>query len=241
VKVVFADITDELLLDFEDVKRKITPKTRAVVNVHLLGKYNKAPKLPVPIIGDSAQYVGKTEGELFTCYSFQATKIITTVDGGMLVCKRKKDYERARLLRWYGIDREAGKPNIEVNIKEAGYFFGMNNIDASMGIEGLKIVEKLKNQRKEFQDIYKKEIGGMGGSPYLIHTKNRKGLKKKLALKGIESGLVHMRNDTHTVFGGKKQNLPKMNRLEKTYLFLPCHNRMTIKDVKYICRTIKHD
>jgi len=238
VKIVFADVTDELLLDFEDVKRKITPKTKAIVNVHLFGKYNKAPKLSVPVIGDSAQYLGKTENELFTIYSFQATKIITTVDGGMLVCKRKSDYKRAKLLRWYGIDREAKKPNIEVDIKEAGYFYGMNNVDASMGIEALKVLDKLKKERTKFQDIYNKHLGGYGGSPYLIHVKDRNKLIKKLASKRIESGLVHMRNDIYSVFGGKRLDLPNMNRLEKSYLFLPCHNKMTIKDVKYICKNL---
>ena len=90
VNIVFADVKDDLMLDFNDVKKKITDRTRAVINVHLCGKYNQAPKLPVPIIGDSAQYVGKTEGELFTAYSFQATKIITTVDGGMLCVNVKR-------------------------------------------------------------------------------------------------------------------------------------------------------
>ena len=239
IKVVFADVTDELLLDFDDVKRKITTKTKAVVNVHLFGKYNKAPKLPVPVIGDSAQYIGKTENELFTIYSLQATKIITTVDGGVLVCKRKKDWVRARLLRWYGIDREASKPNIEVDIKEAGYFFGMNNIDAAMGIEGLKVVDKLIKQREKFQNIYKKRIGGLGGSPYLIHTEDRELVIEELKKRKIEAGLVHMRNDTHTVFGGKKLDLSNMNLLEDKYLFLPCHNKMKTSDVRRICRALK--
>jgi len=239
VKVVFADVTDELLLDWEDVPKKITKKTKAVVNVHLFGKYNKAPRLPVPIIGDAAQYLGKTSGERFTIYSFQATKIITTVDGGALACERKSDYKRAKLLRWYGLDRETKKEHVNVDIKEAGYKYHMSDVAASMGIAGLKILDRLKKERVKLQKRYKELIGGLGGSPYLIHVPDRENIRKKLALKEIETGLVHRRNDLHTIFGGRRLDLPNMNRLEKTLLFLPCHNKMTLKDVDYICKSIK--
>lgn len=242
VKIVFADVKDNLLLDFEDVKRKITPKTKAIINVHLCGLYNKAPILPVPIVGDSAQYLDKTEGEIYTTYSFQATKIITTVDGGALVCDRKENYNRAKLLRWYGIDRESGRDNIDADIKEAGFKYHMNDVTASMGIAGLKFLDRLKKKRIKLQRCYFKNLSGvtpMGGSPFLIHTPNREKLRKKLASRRIETGLVYRRNDLYSVFGGKRQDLPNMNKLENTYLFLPCHNKMGTNDVLNICKTIK--
>ena len=101
VKLVFADIRDDLLLDWDDAVSKITPKTKAIINLHLFGKINRTPKLNIPVIGDAAHYLDKTENELFTIYSFQATKIITTVDGGALVCENSEDYKRAKLLRLY--------------------------------------------------------------------------------------------------------------------------------------------
>ena len=238
VKVIFADVTDELLLDWNDVKKKITPRTKVVVNVHLFGKHNKAPRLSIPIIGDAAQYLGKTSGERFTAYSFQAVKILTTVDGGALVCNRKSDYKRAKLLKWYGLDRETNKESTDVDIKEAGYKYHMNDVTASMGIVGLQNLDRLKKERAKFQKRYKKLIGGLGGAPYLIHVKDRENLRKKLALRGIETGLMHRRNDLHTIFGGKRLNLPNMNKIEKTLLFLPCHNKMTLKDVDYVCKCI---
>lgn len=243
VKIVFADVKDNLLMDFEDAKRKITPKTKAIVNVHLFGLYNEAPVLSVPIIGDACQYLAKTEREIFTAYSFQATKIITTVDGGVLVCERKKDYKRAKLLRWYGVDRETGKDNIEVDIKEAGYKYHMNDVTASMGIAELKFLDKLKKERIKLQKCYFEKLSGVtpvGGSPFLIHTPNRDKLKAKLASHGIETGLVCKRNDIYSVFGGKRQDLPNMNKLENTYLFLPCHNNMSVKDVLRICSIINN-
>ena len=243
VKVVFADISDNLSLDFNDAISRITPKTKAIINMHLFGKLNRAPKLKIPIIGDAAQYLDKTENELFTAYSFQATKILTTVDGGALVCKNREDYKRGKLLRWYGIDREAGKDSVEADIAEAGYKYHMNDVAAAMGTAQLKNLDKLKKEREELQKCYSKNLSkvtALGGSPFLIHTENREKLRKKLASFGIETGLVYKRNDLYSIFGGKRQNLPNMNRLENTYLFLPCHNKMGIKDVLRICSIINN-
>lgn len=239
VKVVFADITDTLLLDWDDVARKITPKTKAIVNAHLIGKLSLAPKLSIPIIGDAAQYLGKTENETFTTYSFQAVKLLTTIDGGAIVCKYNKDYRAAKLLRWYGIDRETGKDNIEVDIKVPGYKYHMNDVTASIGIAGLKDVKKLKAERAKLQKLYDKLLNGFGGSPYLIYVRNREKLRAKLAELGVQTGIGLRRNDIYSIFGGKRQNLPNMNRLERSYLLLPCHNHMTLDDVEFISKAVK--
>ncbi|OGH24592.1 MAG: hypothetical protein A3B47_03890 [Candidatus Levybacteria bacterium RIFCSPLOWO2_01_FULL_39_24] len=245
VKIVFADVKDNLLPDWSDIESKITKKTKAIADAHLFGQLNETRNLGIPVVGDAAQYLGKTFGERFTAYSFQAVKIMTTVDGGALVCERKQDYRRAKLLRWYGIDRETGKESYDVDIKEAGYKYHMNDVTAAIGIAGLKILDKLKKERATLQNHYKeclRDIPGLqviGGSPFLIHVFNRKKLMHKLAMAGIETGLGHRRNDMYTVFGGRRQNLPNMNRLEETYLLLPCHNHMTANDVDYICESIR--
>lgn len=239
VKIVFADIKQNMLLDWDDVAKKITQKTKAIVNVHLFGQLNEIRDLGVPVIGDAAQYLGKTNGERFTTYSFQATKILTTVDGGALVCARREDYRRARLLRWYGIDRDTDKDNIDVDIFEAGYKNHMNNVTAAIGIAGLKNLKKLQAKRLALQNRYRQLLGGLGGSPYLIHVPHRERLRAKLASLGIETGLGHRRNDLYSLFGGKRQHLPNMNRLENTYLLLPCHNHMTIEDVERIAGIAK--
>jgi perosamine synthetase len=246
VKIVFADINENMLLDWTDVAKKITPKTRAIVNVHLFNQLNKNPSnVDVPIIGDAAQYLGKTSGERFTIHSFQATKIITTIDGGALICRDDKDYRRAKLLRWYGVDRETSKNNIEVDIFEAGYKYHMNNVTAAMGLAALSLLPKAKAKISHFQNLYfedLKNIPGLkaiGGSPFLVHVEDRENLIKKLAEKGIETGFGHRRNDIYTIFGGKRLNLPNMNRYEKTHLLLPCRANMTTKEARYICHNIK--
>ena len=92
INIVFADVKENLLMDWKDAEKKITKKTRAIVDVHLFNQLNETQDLGIPIIGDAAQYLGKTYGEQFTAYSFQAVKLLTTVDGGALVCERKEDY-----------------------------------------------------------------------------------------------------------------------------------------------------
>ncbi len=244
VNMVFADVKDNLLIDWDDIERKITKKTKAIVHAHLFDQMNETRNVGIPVIGDAAQFLDKTYGEDFTIYSFQATKILTTVDGGALVCKRQQDYRRAKLLRWYGIDRQTDKNNIDVDITYPGYKYHMNDVTAAIGIAGLNVLDRLKKERTILQNHYNQRLKDIpaltviGGSPFLIHVPNRKKLMTKLAAAGIETGLGHRRNDCYSLFGGRRQNLPNMNRLENTYMLLPCHNHVTIKDVEFICTTI---
>lgn len=245
VKIIFADVKDNLMLDWKDVEKKITPKTKAIINVHLFETRNETRDLSLPIIGDSSQFLGKTNGERFTVYSFQAVKSLTTVDGGALACGSKADYQKAKLLRWYGIDRETTKDNIDVDITDPGFKYHMNNVTAAIGLAALKSYKKIKSKMALLQKHYfdgLKNIKGLtaiGGSPFLIQTKNREKLIKKLAQGGIETNLVHKRNDIYSVFGGQRLNLPNMNRLESTYLLLPCHSRVTPSQVDYVCQQTK--
>lgn len=245
VKIVFADVKDNLLMDWDDVEKKITKKTKTIVDAHLFSQLNETRDLGVPVVGDSAQYLGKTSKERFTIYSFQAVKLLTTVDGGALVCQQRIDYRRAKLLRWYGINRETGKNNIDVDIKEAGFKYHMNDVTAAIGIAGLKVLDKLKKERIMLQNHYRQNLKGIsglkaiGGLPFLVHVPHRTRLVTKLASLGIETGLNLRRNDLYSICGGKRQNLSNMNRLETTYLLLPCHNHMTVKDVEFISDAIK--
>jgi len=68
--------------------------------------------------------------------SFQAIKHLTTVDGGALFLKDKDDYKRAKLLRWYGIDRESVRKDMrcEEDIVEWGYKYHMNDVCATVGL-----------------------------------------------------------------------------------------------------------
>jgi len=260
-KIVFADINDNLLIDYEDVKRKITSKTKAIVVVTLGGLpvderiFDLAKSLKIPVVVDAAQSLGVSEkrGD-YICYSFQAIKHFTTGDGGMLVLRNKNEYARAKKLRWFGIDREAKRKvnfqclsnrEITMEIEEPGYKFHMNDIAASIGLVGLKHTDEILEYRKILCDKYinnlPKDIRCIcGGSYWLmgIVTKNRDDIIEYLRANGVECDLVQLRNDIFKVFGGAKQDLPNMNRLENEYFYLPLHTKLTVEDIKYICKLL---
>jgi len=265
-KIIFADIEqDTLTIDPVDVEKKITKRTKAIIGVTLGGiPLNKkifkiGKKYKIPVIVDSCQSIGYGEGD-YIIYSFQAIKFMNTADGGMLVTRNKKDHKRARLLRWFGIDREQkAKKNWQAwerrtmtfDIEELGYKFQPTNLDAILGIVGLEDIDKVLRERKELVNIYKQELRGVPGIRLLndkgstnwlfcILAENRDKIANKLEKVGIGTNTVQTRNDLFKIFGGKRQRLPNMDSIEFKYLYLPLHNRLTKKDVFGICQVIKN-
>jgi len=262
-KIVFADIDkDTLNISYEDIKRKITKKTKAVVAVALGGIpidkriYPLCKRLKIPLIVDAAQSVGYYTGD-YVIYSFQAIKHITTCDGGMLVCRNTKDYKRAKLLRWFGIDRDVKIKNnwkpwhgrtMTLDIVEKGYKFQPTDLDALLGLAGLEDIDDIFLQRQIIVDIYKQELKGLpikflndkNSSNWLfgILVEDREALAKALDEAKIGTNVVHLRNDIYKVFGGKRLKLPNMNEIEMKYIYLPLHNRLSPKDIRFICKKI---
>ncbi|HEX7094520.1 MAG TPA: DegT/DnrJ/EryC1/StrS family aminotransferase, partial [Acidimicrobiales bacterium] len=98
---------------------------------------------PIPVIRDAAHCAPHGAGREarladFTAYSFQAIKFVTCGDGGALVTPNEF-VERARLLRWYGLDRATNRDRSTQRITEAGYKWHMNDIAASIGLANLEL------------------------------------------------------------------------------------------------------
>jgi dTDP-4-amino-4,6-dideoxygalactose transaminase len=251
-KIKFIDINDNLTVSYRDIESKISKHTKAIVVVTLGGIpvdtriFDLAKESNIPVIIDAAQSLGVSEihGDIIA-YSFQAIKHFTTGDGGMLVLRNEEDYQRAKKLRWFGIDREAKKRanwqwlnnhKMTMDIEEAGYKFHMNDIAATMGIVGLRHSDEVLGYRRILAETYAQDIDVIcGGSYWLlaILTDYRDETMTYLREHGIECDLVQIRNDVFKVFGGR-QKLPNMDRLESQYLYLPLHPKMSIDDVKYI-------
>lgn len=259
VKIIFADIDKNLNLDPEDLEKKITKATKAIVAVHLGGIpvddniFTIGKKYNIPVITDSAQHHAKTQGD-YICYSFHAVKHITTCDGGMLVLKDQKTYKRAKLLRWFGIDRELkAKKNYQAwehrqmtfDIEEPGFKFQPTDIDACFGLAALPDLKDVIKYRERLVDEYKRRLPKnihvvAGGSYWLmgILVDRRDVLAEYLIKEGVDNNLIHLRNDIFKVFGGKRLNLPHMNEIEDKYLYLPLNTKVTVKDVRKICKLI---
>ena len=252
-KIIWADINkDTLCLDREDVLTKITPRTKAIVNVHLGGVESDIGKMPVPVISDAAQALGIFTGD-YTCNSFQAIKHITTGDGGMVTVNNDWEYKRAKLMRWFGIDREKKQFNnwqpymkreMTFDIEILGYKRQATDIMATMGIAGLRHYDEVIAYRKKLFDLYKKllkvkVIDGKNNTYWLctILLENRDRVAEALLENGVETNLVQVRNDAYKIFGNRV-SLPNMDYIEPRYISVPLSMKVTEDDVVKICDII---
>lgn len=268
---IFVDVDPNTLnINLQDLKRKISPNTKAIVTVDFGGlpcNYDEltevANKFGIPIIQDAAhslggKYKGRYVGSLadFTAFSFQAIKHVTTGDGGMLVIKDPELASKARRLRWFGINRLGGKAGVwENDITEVGFKCHLNDVAATLGIEGLRNFEKLRSHRSRLSKMYFQSLSGVNGLKNIgeddlnhvehaawIHTirvRDREALATKLRENRIESGQVHYRNDRYSIFADSIGKFPGMDSIESEYLVLPLHMKVREEDVERICNVIK--
>ena len=235
-KIVFADISRDLNIDVEDVKKKITERTRAIVFVHFGGNNRGLAELMeicnargIKLVEDAAQAIGSSYwGQAdFTAVSLQAIKTITSGDGGILICRDNKDYEKAKRLRWFGIDRDAKQRGENLDVTEAGYKYHMNNISAAIGRGNLVHLDELVGYVNKLGDIYRSY--GLFSHAWLAGglTNDYKGLRGEAESAGVEIGQHHYRNDMYSVFGGKVFNCSVMDEIERNYFFVPLHFGVT--------------
>lgn len=178
-KIKWVDIDPlSLNMDLDDLARKITPKTKAVmlpfwggmpvdmnslrqIQNDALGMVGFKPA----IIIDGAHSLGSYyEGKHIsnhghiTTYSFQAIKHITSVDGGALVVPHQELYRRGKLLRWYGLSREGSRQDFRCydDCEEAGTKWHMSDVNATIGIENFKHAYKVIHQHVSNAEAYDK-------------------------------------------------------------------------------------
>jgi len=269
-KLRFADIDPNTLnISAKHVRQLVNDRTKAIVCVHYGGLpcdmedlVQISKEFNIPLIGDCAHalgatYKGSNIGEItdFSIFSFQAIKHITTGDGGMIILKNRDLVEKAKRLRWFGIDRNAKQNgHWENNIFEVGYKYQMNDIAAAMGIAALDKFDDILNYRQLLFSEYEKHLAGfkdvqMIGTGFedrthsawlfTILVERRQDLMKKLRSYNIESSQVHFRNDRYSIFGNRQLDLPNMDSIEDKYLCLPLHGMLKKSDIKYICDVIK--
>ena len=270
-EIKFADIDPETMnISIQSVKKLITKKTKAIVCVHYGGipcNMKELLKLSrrynIPLIEDAAQamgaeYNGKKIGTIsdFTTFSFQAIKHITTGDGGMLCIKNQKLLEKAKRLRWFGIDRRKKQLGVwENDVKEIGFKYQLTDLGASIGYQGLLEFKQILKHRQNIYKIYLRELSknknikcvhdvNPNASPaawlFTIILEKKDYLQKKLRYFNIETNQVHFRNDKYSIFKKfvRKQKFVEMDKIEDKYLVLPIHTKMSEKDAKYICDII---
>jgi perosamine synthetase len=181
-KPVFADIdptTGNIAPD--SIRRKITPRTRAIMPVHwagcpcdmdainALGAEHKLAVIEDAAHALGAAYRGKPIGAIsrFTCFSFQAIKHLTCGDGGALCCLRGEDAREALVRRWFGIDRAASQPSILgerlYDIGAVGYKYHLNDFAAAVGLGNLEDFPQRLERRRAIAERYRRELAGVPG------------------------------------------------------------------------------
>ena len=271
VKIKFEDIDPQTMnIDVQSVKKLITKKTKAIVCMHYGGLpcdldelLKISRKYKIPLIEDAAHalgatFNGKPVGSIsdFTMFSFQAIKHITTADGGMLCIKNKKLINKAKRIRWFGIDREKKqKATWENDIYEVGYKYQMTDLGASIGLDGLKDFKKILEHRKKIFNIYleklsknknllcvNKDDGKRTHAAWLFTIISRKKdlIQRKLRERKIETNQVHFRNDKYSIFKNfvKGKKYPNMDYAENKYLAIPVHHKVSIQKANYIADLI---
>jgi perosamine synthetase len=178
-KVVFAEVCPEdYNIDIEDVKRKITDKTKAILIVHQIGMpanidafRHLCSEKNIILIEDAAcavgsAYKGRKIGSHsdLVCFSFHPRKVITTGDGGMITTGNDQYYHRLKLLRQHGMNvndriRHESKTVIFEDHIELGYNYRLTDIQAAVGIKQLEkldwIVEERRKIARQYLDAFK--------------------------------------------------------------------------------------
>ena len=173
---IFVDVDPVTLnIDVNLIESAITPKTKAIIAVHLAGLaadmqqiLELAKKHNLRVIEDAAHalpttYQGKLIGNLesdATVYSFYATKTLATGEGGMLVTRNPEIAKRCRVMRLHGINRDAfdrytsTKPSWHYEVVAPGFKYNMTDVAASLGIHQLRKVRKMQEQRQAIAKCY---------------------------------------------------------------------------------------
>jgi len=174
-KPVFVDVLETTwCINPEKIEAAITPKTKAIIAVHLYGNLAEmddimqiARKYNLIVIEDAAEalgseYKGKKAGSIadFGVFSFHGTKTVTTGEGGMLVANNAELFEKARILWDHGRNPKTGKM---FWVEEVGYKYKMSNLQAALGTAQMDRVEELVASKRTIFAQYKKAFGNIAG------------------------------------------------------------------------------
>jgi len=269
-KPVFADIDPRSFnIDPSDVAEKITAKTRAIIPVHLYGQPAEMDALKeiagdhgIALVEDAAQahgaeYKGRKAGGLgdVGCFSFYATKNMTTGEGGMLTTNNSELARKARLLRNHG---DTGKYRHVI----LGYNYRMSEASAAVGSVQLRKLDGLNERRRENASLLTRGIEKISGltPPYVKESikhvfyqyvvkvegdypMERDKLAGYLKERGVDVAVHYptpvYRQHLYRELGYGKTVCPIAEDACKRVLSLPVHPSVTEADITYILDVLK--
>ena len=269
---VFADIDDNNgNIDPVSIRQKITHRTKAIIPVHWAGypcdlsEINAVAETHnLAVIEDAAHALGATYQEKpigsisrFTCFSFQAIKHLTTGDGGALCCLRPDDERRARIRRWFCIDRERSQPSFlgerVYDANEVGYKYHLNDLGAALGLGNLEVLPEVLARLREISSLYRREFSAIPGLILLeskpdresacwlftVLVEQRDNFLRALQDRDVPASVFHQRIDRNSVFGGVRKDLPNIGRFDAHQAAVPLHAGLSDEDVGRVVAAVK--
>lgn len=257
---VYVDIEpDAYCIDANKIEAAITPRTKAILAVHVFGhpcdveKINKiAKKHKLKVIYDAAhafgvEYKGRSllsYGDISTC-SFHATKLFHTIEGGAVVAKDKKISEKVELMKRFG---HTGDDHFMLGINAKA-----SEAHAAMGLCNLKYIDEIIDRRRTVTKQYDKLLGNTVGRPkitnkikynyayYPILFKNETKLKKTmlaLEAKNIFARRYFYPSLNQLSYHGSAQKNPISENISSRIVCLPLYHDLEPKTIKGICEII---
>ena len=265
-KVVWGDVDPRNgLLNPQSVKSLITERTKAIVFVDYAGmvcdieSYRKIyEETGIPFVEDAAHALGsKFKGNMtgcnapYTIFSLQAIKHMTTVDGGFLAMENDRQVDRARRLRWFGLDKK--RTRLENDITEVGYKYAMNNVNATIGLVQMKYVRDIIARYISNGKYYDSKLSNIDGVTlpyyyngaeasywlYTIKVERREDFIKMMEANGVIASPLHHRSDTHSIFKESQRELPGMEEWYNSFVHIPCGWWVSDEDRENIVEVIK--
>lgn len=252
LKVVWADIDPTMgTLSPDSVREKITSKTRLIFHNHFCGYVGYVDEINaigkefgIPVVDDcveafGAKYKGKYMGNLGTdisVFSFQTIRLPNTIDGGAVAFNDKSSYEKALLMRDFGIRRELfrdknGEISKECDIYMKGYGATMNEINSYIGCCVMDEISVLLNRQKSNAVAWNAKLHGMKTLQrdeiepnywvYGVLAENKRAFMEEWRLKGYYVSGVHLPNTYYSVFG-KQPELRGVLEFYSKHVALPC-------------------
>jgi dTDP-4-amino-4,6-dideoxygalactose transaminase len=264
---ILVDVGEDMNMDVEQLEQKVSPKTKAIIPVHLNGRLCNMEKLMaiadeynLIVIEDAAQalgasFNGKKAGSfgLTGCFSLYPAKMLGAAgDGGFATTNNEEIEEKIRLLRDHGQQRTTGK------ILFYGFNSRLDNIQAAILNVKFKYLPKWIERRREIARIYQEGLSDIVGvklpppptttgpyydvyQNYVIRVKDRDELVESLEKNDVET-IVSWRIPNHLQppLNLKHFSLPKTERLSNEVVSLPMYPELTDEQTHYVIDVI-HD
>jgi dTDP-4-amino-4,6-dideoxygalactose transaminase len=259
--IVWADVNPLTgNIDPTSAVRRITSNTRAIVGVDWGGRVcdfgtMRANSRGITLVEDAAHGLlsaGPERGD-FIAYSFQAIKTLNTADGGGLACHSDATHERAKLLRWFGLDRtRSDAMRCYQPVHESGWKMQGNDVAAALGCANVAHAADLTTQQKKNATFLFDRLNLVPfvtlppfdyGSAYWLFTilvSSPAKFEAFAAKHGVMASQVHARNDLYACFSGSRNGqLPGVDFFAAHQINIPVGWWLSEADVVQVVQVVK--